>query len=244
MQAGASPISLPNAACSLMLGILMLQTRFPRLPGDVGHPGSFRMPVRYLTVEGASPERVVRQADTALLQPFVRAARSLVAQGARALTTSCGFLVQFQAELQAAVSVPVWTSALLKLPELSNAGVITVDATSFGQTHLRLAGARTSTPVQGLAPGCALQRTLLEDRLHLDVEAAQADTVSAAQQLVSRHPELTDLVLECTNLPPYAAAIERATGRRVHHLVSLVHERWVAHIAPLDGDVPTPIGYH
>lgn len=201
------------------LGILMLQTRFPRPPGDVGHPASWRMPVRYRTVAGASPQRVVREADASLLAPFVDAARALQAEGAAAITTSCGFLIRFQAELQAALDVPVWTSSLLALPALPRPGVITVDAQS-------LASLVGDTPVEGLAPGCSLQRTLLDDLPTLDTAQAEADTVAAAQRLVQRHPGIESLVLECTNLPPYAAAVQRATGRPVHHLMSFVHERW------------------
>lgn len=210
------------------LGVLMLQTRFPRPPGDVGHPVSWRLPVRFRVVEGASPRRVVQQGDPALLQPFVDAGRALVAEGARALTTSCGFLVAFQQELQAALPVPVWTSALLKLPELPLPGVVTVDAASLGARHLAAAGADPATPVEGLAPGGPLQRTLLEDRPELDMAAAEADVVAAARRLLAREPALMTLVLECTNMPPYAQAVQAATGLPVHHLMTLVHERWQA----------------
>ncbi|MCW5636788.1 MAG: aspartate/glutamate racemase family protein [Rubrivivax sp.] len=212
-----------------VLGILRLDTQFPRLPGDVGHPATWRdlgIPVRYRVVAGASPQRVVREADPALLQPFVDGARALVDEGATALTTSCGFLVRWQRELAAAVPVPMWTSALLALPALARPGVVTVDAASLGAAELAAAGASPDTPVEGLAPGCALQRTLLDDLPTLDAVQAEADTVAAALRLVERHPGLDTLVLECTNLPPYANAVQRATGRPVHHLMTLVHERW------------------
>ena len=215
------------------LGILRLDTQFPRLPGDVGHPATWQalqIPVRFQVVAGATPRRVVQQADAELLAPFVAAARALVAQGAAALTTSCGFLVRWQAELQAAVPVPVWTSSLLLLPTLARPGVITADAASLGAAELAAAGVRdaAATPVEGLAPGCALHRTLLENLPELDAAQAEADTVAAARRLVARHPEIETLVLECTNLPPYAEAVQRATGRPVHHLMTLVHERWKA----------------
>jgi hypothetical protein len=208
------------------LGILMLQTRFPRPPGDVGHPASWCMPVRYRTVVGASPRRIVPASDDALLAPFVEAARTLAAEGAAALTTSCGFLVRWQQALQAAVGVPVWTSALLGLPLLPRPGVLTVDADSLGPAELAAAGGDPATPVEGLAAGCHLQRTLLDDLPTLDPRRAEADAVQAAQRLVQRHPGVRSIVLECTNLPPYAAAVQRATGRPVHHLMTLVHERW------------------
>ena len=208
-----------------MLGVLMLDTRFPRLRGDVGHPGSFDVPTRFAVVPGASPRRVVREADPALLRPFIDAARGLEAQGCTAITTSCGFLVLFQRELQAALSVPVWTSSLLALPKLKRPGVITVDSASLSAAHLRAAGAPADTPVEGLAPGCSLQRTLLEDLPTLDPAAAEADVVAAARRLVVRDPAIDSLVLECTNMPPYADAVAHATGRSVHHLLTFVHER-------------------
>jgi hypothetical protein len=208
------------------LGVLMLQTRFPRLPGDVGHPGSFTMPVRHRVVSGATPGRVVRQGDPALLPAFIAAGRELVAEGAAAITTSCGFLVRWQCALQAALPVPVWTSALLKLPELARPGVLTVDAAALGPAHLAAAAAAPDTPVEGLPAGGTLQRTLIEDLPTLDAARAEAEVVAAARALVARHPEVDALGLECTNLPPYERAIARATGRPVHHLMTLVHERW------------------
>jgi hypothetical protein len=201
------------------LGLLMLDTRFPRVPGDVGHPATFPFPVKRAVVRGASPQRVVRERDPALLAPFVAAARGLVAEGCAAVTTSCGFLVAFQDALQAALPVPVWTSSLLLLPSLPQAGVITVDAASL---------ALDGVPVEGLEPGCAFQRTLLEDLPALDEADARVQTLAAARRLVARSPAITDIVLECTNLPPHADAIRAATGRRVHDISTLVHERFAA----------------
>jgi len=206
----------------------MLDTRFPRVPGDVGNPSSFAIPVRHRVVAGASPQRVVREGDPSLLQPFVDAAKQLVHEGARAITTSCGFLVQFQATMQAALPVPVWTSSLLKLPDLTAPGVITVDALSLGSAHLRAAGADATVPVVGLAQDCHLQRALLDDMPTIDAASATADVVDAAQRLVARWPSVREIVLECTNMPPYAKAVARATRRPVHHIISFLHERWGA----------------
>jgi hypothetical protein len=209
-----------------VLGVVMLDTHFPRPPGDIGNPASFAFPVRYAIVSGAAPRRIVAaRPDDALLGAFVAAARRLVADGAAAISTSCGFLVHWQREMQAALPVPVWTSALLLLPALERPGVLTVDAAALGPAHLRAAGADAATPVEGLAPGCALQRVLLGEQQALHPQAAEADTVAAARRLVARHPEVRTIVLECTNLPPYADAVTRATGRPVQHIVSMLHER-------------------
>ena len=69
----------------------MLETRFPRLLGDIGHPRTFACPVRLRTVRGASPRRVVVERDPRLVAPFVAAARELEREGVDAFATCCGF---------------------------------------------------------------------------------------------------------------------------------------------------------
>src|SRR4051794_36224476 len=72
----------------LALGILMLDTKFPRLPGDIGNAATWPFPVAYRIVRGAFPERMARpDADPDLLEPFVAAARELQELGVPAITT-------------------------------------------------------------------------------------------------------------------------------------------------------------
>ena len=217
------------------LGILMLDTRFPRPPGDIGNPATFeqlQIPARYRTVQGASPQKVVRNSAALVLQPFLTAALDLVEQGATLLSTSCGFLARYQRELQAAVPVPVISSSLLWLgsPELSGerCAVLTIDALALDAQQLAGVGADPATPVGGVAPGCEFQRRLLGNEPTLDLCQAEQDVVAGALALVKAHPGVNTLVLECTNMPPYARAVAAATGRRVEHIVSLLEKRWRA----------------
>jgi Asp/Glu/hydantoin racemase len=215
-----------------LLGLLMLQTRFPRPRGDVGHPDTFGFAVRPCMVHGATPELVVRGSDPALLQPFVEAALDLVEQGCQAIGTSCGFLARWQLELQAALPVPVWSSALLQLAEQQaqgrRCGVITIEAASLGAAHFLGVGADPATPVEGITPDSALHCTLLQDLPTLDAADAQAQVLAAAARLRWRHPDIDTLVLECTNLPPYAPALRAATGLRVLDVVTLLDARMAA----------------
>lgn len=171
--------------------------------------------------------RVVREADPALLAPFVAAGRRLVDDGVAAITTSCGFLARWQRELQAALPVPVWTSSLLVLGELppGRCGVITIEAASLDAAHFAAVGADPSTPVEGIDRRSALHASLLEDRTELDPVDAERQVVAAGARLLARRPDLQALVLECTNLPPYAAALARATGLPVHDIVTFVGAR-------------------
>jgi len=214
-----------------VLGIVMLDTRFPRLPGDIGHPETFGVPAQRLTVPGALPHRVVASARTlrgaGLVPRFEHAVRQLAEGGVQVLTTSCGFLVLLQRELQAAVKVPVWTSALLLLPELlareAQVGVLTIDAESLGEEHLLAAGVpahrRRDVLIQGVEPGGEFATSILHNRLEIDFAQARSDVVEAARALRVRGPGLRTVVLECTNMPPYALEVAAATGLRVVSLL-------------------------
>jgi Asp/Glu/hydantoin racemase len=170
-----------------------------------------------------------------LVEAFIAAGRDLVAEGATFLTTSCGFLVTAQAALQAALPVPVVTSSLLQvaaiqnaLPENQRVGVITFDARRLSPAHLAAAGAPADTPVAGLEDGGELHRVITRDLAVLDQAAAESDVLAAGRALQAAHPELGAVVLECTNLPPYRAALSRALGLPVYDLVTLVEARLAA----------------
>lgn len=224
MTVPSTPAFAPAPVFTPTLGILMLRTRFPRPVGDIGNPESFACPVVYRTVEPATPRTVVRGDPSSLLPLFLVAARELVEAGATILSTSCGFLSLFQRELAAAMPVPVVTSALLALAELERPAVLTIEAANLRASHLEAAGASADVPVFGLDE-THFSRAIMEDAPTLDVERARAEHVAAALALVRAHPETTDVVLECTNMGPHAGAIEAATGRPVHSIVSLLAAR-------------------
>jgi hypothetical protein len=56
----------------------------------------------------------------------------------------------------------------------------------------------------------------------MDVALAEQDILEAGRRLVSRHPEIGAIVLECTNMPPYAAALRGALGLPVYDIYTLV----------------------
>ncbi|WP_372622307.1 aspartate/glutamate racemase family protein [Falsiroseomonas sp.] len=212
------------------LGILMLEARFPRIPGDMGNAATWPFPVLFRVVRGASPEKVVLQGAKGLLDDFVAAARDLVDLGAEAITTNCGFLSLLQAELAAAVRVPVATSSLLQVPWVQamlppgqRVGVITVSRGSLTPAHLAAAGVPQDIPVEGTEGGREFFRVLIRaEKQDMDVALAEQDILDAGRRLVARHPEVGAIVLECTNMPPYAAALHEALGLPVYDIYTLV----------------------
>ncbi|WP_425084519.1 aspartate/glutamate racemase family protein [Ruegeria profundi] len=211
------------------VGILMLDARFPRIPGDMGNATTWPFPVLYRIVRDASPDLVVRRGAEGMLSAFVDAARDLVRDGADGITTNCGFLSLFQQELSEAVSVPVVTSSLMQvemvnriLPAGKRAGVLTISASTLTEDHLRKAQVPEGTPIGTTEGGQEFTRAILGNEESLDVEKARADNVEAALRLQKNHPELGAIVLECTNMCPYAADIQSATGLPVFSIVSFV----------------------
>jgi hypothetical protein len=204
----------------MKLGVLMLDTRFPRLPGDIGNASTFSCEVGYETVRGANVARLVAaEPDAALLGPFVAAGRRLAARGCTRVATSCGFLVLWQCPLARALEVPVLSSSLLVLPRLPGAGVLTFDPAKLGAAHLAAAGASADTPVEGLKPQDSLYRTIAEDRTELDEAAAEIEVIAAGQRLLQRAPRIQSIVLECTNFGPYRRALADSFGLPVHGIV-------------------------
>jgi hypothetical protein len=222
------------------VGLLRLDTRFPRPVGDVGNANSFEFPVRAAVVRGATADRVVRGDAGALLAPFAAAGRALAAEGAVALVTSCGFLARHQRALAARLPVPFAASALSQLAWLSpmlpagrRAGVITIDAAALGPEHLAGVGAPPDTPVVGLPPDGALATAIFGDRPTLDLERARAEVVDAGRRLRTAEPALGAIVLECTNLPPYRDALARDTGVPVYGIDTLMRWLWAGAARPL-----------
>ncbi|MGX4769773.1 aspartate/glutamate racemase family protein [Bradyrhizobium guangdongense] len=212
------------------LGILMLEARFPRIQGDMGNGTTWPFPVLYRVVSGASPEKVVLKGAAGLLPDFIDAARDLVRLGAEAITTNCGFLSLFQKEIASAVGVPVATSSLMQVPWVQatlppgkRVGLVTVSGSTLTPAHLEGAGVPLDTPVVGTEHGKEFFRVLIKaEKEDMDIAQAERDVVEAGKELVAKNPEVGAIVLECTNMPPYAAALQAEVGLPVYDIYSMI----------------------
>jgi hypothetical protein len=211
------------------VGILMLETRFPRIPGDMGNAETWPFPVLYKVVPGASPRRVVCDRAEGLLDAFLSAAEELVRLGADGMTTTCGFLSLYQRELAAHVGVPVATSSLMQIPFIERVlppdkrvGVLTVSAPNLSEEHLRAAGADPATPVVGTDGGSEFRRVMINDEDRLDVAAAERDILAAGEELVEKHAGIGAVLLECTNMVPYARALSQRLRLPVFSIYTFV----------------------
>lgn len=211
------------------VGILMLETQFPRVVGDMGNALTWPFPVQYRVVRGATPDLVVRNDPTILTDLFIAAARDLVATGADGITTNCGFLALIQQQLSEAVGVPVAASSLMQvpliqamLPPAQHVGILTISKDTLTDAHLSAANIALNTPIGGTDPASEFSSSILNDRATLDFNQCEQDNVAAAMQLMAEHENIGAIVLECTNMVPYAAAIRKQTGVPVYSIFSFV----------------------
>ncbi len=230
------------------VGILMLETRFPRIPGDMGNALTWPFPVLYKVVPGASPARVVFDKAAGLLPAFLDAAAELVRLGADGITTTCGFLSLYQREIAAYVGVPVATSSLMQIPLIERilppgkrVGVLTISGASLTHEHLIAAGADPDTPVVGTEAGREFTRAILGDEARLDAAAAERDILDAGDTLMAQYPETGAVLLECTNMVPYARALSehlRLPGFSIYSFVTWFQSGLVPHDFGPPGSAP------
>lgn len=211
------------------IGIMVLDTGFQRLPGDIGYAPTWNFPVHYAVVRGATPDRVVKPNADGMLDLFIRAADELVALGVDGITTSCGFLAILHPHLVAHCPIPVATSSLLQIPLVQSilpkgrrVGVLTADAEALSIEHFRAVGVEPGIPVVGMPRHGVFRHNLRTGQPVVDYAAQEREVLAMAERLLSRHPEVGAIVSECTNLPPYSAAIEATFGVPVYDIVTLV----------------------
>jgi len=226
-------MAMPNGAETsrdVAIGVLCLETSFTKIPGHIRNRTTFDFPVIYQVVEGATPERVVSQADPSLLEPLIHAAKELQAQGAAAITGACGFLVLFQKQLADAVRIPLYASSLIQLPMVhrmlrsdQKVGLLVADRRSLTRRHLEAIGGE-SIPVciADMADQPEFREVMLEGRrVELDADRLEREVLGQVEQLARDNPDMGALVVECTDLVPFAHAIQERTGVPVFDIVTL-----------------------
>lgn len=214
------------------VGVLLFETSFARIPGDMGNATTWEFPVLYKVVPGANAQRLIVENDESLLDPYVAAARELERDGVRAIAGGCGFLAKYQAELAAAVSVPVVSSSLLQVPLVyrmlgghKRVGIVTAHGRHLSEPHFLGCGWSSSDvpiAVAGVENEDVFWQTLMREREEFDRERMEMDMRRVTRRMVEEQPDIGAFVFECTNMAPYARAVQEDTGRPVFDVVTLV----------------------
>lgn len=212
------------------VGIILLENYVPFIPGDVANANSYDFPVRFRPVPGFSVERIFSH-DMSITKELVEAARDLEANGVRCITGDCGFMALYQNHISEAVSVPVAMSSLSQIPFLrtmlrggEQIGIVTANAKSISDDLLQCAGVEPGEDLafMGLENTEHFRSAVFEEQGSLDSELVEREVLEAVRTLRSRHPQVSLLLLECSLLPPYSAAVSRESGLAVFDYLSMI----------------------
>lgn len=220
----------PKRSFGQAIGILLLDTVYPRIPGDVGNATTYNFPVMFRVVSGVVQEDILCEVPGAsICRRLIEEAKELEAEGVKAITTSCGYFSYFQEEIADAVSIPVFTSSLIQVPLVAKmlgknkrVGIICGNSRYLTETHMKKAGIDSSVNV-GVA-GLDKYWSIVngpDPKNRLD--GLEKALPKVAKELISKYPDIGALVFECANFPPGAAAVQEATGLPVFDIVTLIY---------------------
>lgn len=212
------------------VGVLCLDSLFPKPRGHLRNPLTFGFPVVTRVITGVDVPRLLFNPTPDLLEPFVRAAHELEADGVRAVTGSCGFMARFQGRIARELKVPALLSSLVQLPLLrllhgENAviGVLTASARALTPEHFA-AGVTdmNAVRIRGMEDQPEFRETILENKRHdFDLDRLEEEIVGTAKAF-ARSDRLDALLLECTDLSAFAGPIQKAVGIPVYDICGLV----------------------
>lgn len=219
------------------IGILMLDTVFPRVKGDIGNAYTFPFPVRYYVVKNVfTGKKLPRDADEILLSAFCKAAKELESEGCKAITTSCGFLAGFQEELADAVSIPVFTSTLALVPMIypmigkgKKIAIFTERAEFMTEYLFQKSGwSSENIPVcvYDLPENSDFNQLVIYDRPDGEIDGIRDCIEGMVKRCMAENDDIGAIVLECQNFAPYGNLIQKISGVPVfgiNQLVEFIH---------------------
>ncbi|MDR1796541.1 MAG: aspartate/glutamate racemase family protein [Clostridiales Family XIII bacterium] len=215
------------------VGILYLdKVWYPMVPGNIVNAYTFDFPVRLKAVTGLDTPWL-HSGDPAVFDVLLGAAKELAAEGVRAISAACGFFGHFQGRLAAAMDIPVAVSSLVQAPWIEillggkgRIGVLTANASAMSESLFASCGIAHPERLV-VADLCHAPQfsAIMEDRGAFDNTEVRREVVSAAVGLLEEHPDIGAILLECSDMPPYAWAVQRATGLPVFDFTTLI--RWL-----------------
>ncbi len=217
------------------IGIVYIEDVFyPMVPGNIVNGYTFPFPVRLKAVEGLDCQNLFDAADGVYEMVF-ETCKKLEKEGVRAISGACGFFGNYQAKIAEELSVPVALSSLVQLPWIATLlkkdqtiGVLTAQKDSFTDQLLDSCGVCTELKKRLLVKDLGHEdqfSCIPEGRGVFDNGLVQQEVVGKAMEILKEAPNTGAILLECSDMPPYAYAVQAATGVPVFDFTTLI--RWL-----------------
>lgn len=216
------------------VGVLMLDMKAPLPPGNVGNAKSYNFPVRFKVLTGIPSDwwTDAEGPSDRRCEVFIEKAKELEAEGCKAITSGCGFFAIYQERVANAVNIPVFLSPLLMVPMVARmvgkdgkVAIITANGERLSEGHhLAVVGVDKSINhiIGGMESCDEFYRVhVTQTKSTINPPVIQEFIVDLSKKMIEKHPDIRAFVFECSDLPPYARAVARATGLPVFDFITL-----------------------
>lgn len=219
--------TLRSATSGYAIGIITVDLIYPKLPGNVANATTYPFPVKYKAVSFEIEQLFA--GDPAIREQILNAARELEQEGVRAIVGACGYFAHFQKDIAEVVDIPVFMSSLCQLPMIKNAfspkkkiAVLAASGDDLDNRILEKVGTDTDRLIVQNIGSLESFSSIRWGRPEIDNGKLKADLAEIAVKLVEDNPDIGAILLECSDLPPYAKAIQAATGLPVFDFNTMI----------------------
>ena len=202
------------------IGIVQLEAHIPMPPGDMGNATTFDFPVLYDTLGDIDPFLILaEEPHPDATKAIIEVIRRLETQGVRAVLGNCGFFANYQPMVAEAVDVPFYSSSLMLLPLIlpslgskQKVGTLTADGPKLKKAPA-LANCGVSEKdmervvIYG-AESCPQMKNVVGEVGIWDINEFEGELIGVAKDMLAENPDIDSIVLECTEFPPVAHAMQ------------------------------------
>jgi len=221
------------------IGILILETQHILLPGNVQNATTFPFPVIYEPVEGLSFPQLAC-GDMVADELIEKAVSKLEEKGVSVIVGACGSFAQWQTRITQYASVPVYSSimsqvpfVLAGLPVNQKLAVVFATKSAFNQRVLDECHITDSDRLLILG---AEDVSSFNDFFEIGSEEIchrfEQQLLEYLVKQREQYPEIGAWLLQCSELPVYAAKLQQLTGLPVfdqslliEHLYQVVNRK-------------------
>ena len=213
------------------IGIILVENYAPYIPGDVANATTYNFPVRFQRVKSLKIDKLFKR-SAELTDDILKAGKSLVNEGVKAITSDCGFLIFYQDTLANELSVPVFMSSLLQLKFIINLigmddkiGIITSNSEALRKYVINdfFNVAKDKIVIRGMENKEHFVSIFYEEKGELDTTKFEEEVVSVAKEMVSNNPEVKIILCECSAMAPYGPAIQNAVELPVFDYITMIN---------------------
>jgi len=218
------------------VGIIQLPANIPMLPGDMGNPTTFNFPVLYELITDIDPFWVLAsEPHPVVMEKTIEACKNLEMQGVRSIIGNCGFFANYQPEVAKHINIPFFNGSLMQVPMIltsigleKKVGILTankpllVDAPACKNCGVSDDDFKNRIVIYGAEEGEMMNRVTGE-KGSFNPKALERELVDLANKMIAENPDIGAVVLECTEFPPYAHAIQDAIRLPVWDFVTMTN---------------------